>query len=839
MAFDTRIKNSFRANMAESLIKEFDSLSPSRFFLFFGRNYEWQNELRPDLVVDCVRADLDAWTDMLGAMRITRDDVCLVIPRNQWVNNSVYTEYDDTVELANPYNLKPFYVTTSEHKVYKCISNGGGLPSTVQPTSTTTSVFCTRDGYRWKFMYQIPDDLYYRFATDEKIPVEFIQDGVSFDGGLTNVRSLQLAVQQAAVPGSIESVVLTSLGDSFPLTTIGSVGDNLLVAVPGRVGDTVIYLSSGGVPVGTDLESPGGLIGYSVYFKSGMGSGQIHEIIGAAWGTGDKAGLLELSLAEPLSQPISASDNRTEFQILPTAKIVGDGVGCKLICKMEQVVPDSTDSTVVCGRSYQIQRIDVLTSGKNYTNAKIVFGPVKSFSPVARPILSPKGGHGANPVAELGASEVMVYSSTRAGIAGDLPAINNFRQFGLIKDPKIGRGINAGLFAGSEELEGVRVRIRKPDVIVVKIKFWADWNNEEPNRHRYDLETGNFVPGQLVQQSGSGALGRVVRWIPPVAVANNDCCVAYRGEDPTGYLYIEPIGGSVFVNSSSQPITALKENREPTVPEYWYFQDEDNFIPTIGYSSETFDVGKFVIGVESLTTAKIAGWEVGVDATDGYLILTGVNGTFKNASVNSLGEYVEGERIVQVGGVDQYSGIWKGSNVSSGGVHETNIGIISGNQVREVFRRPTYDQTYQVTAQVLGNSPSLVDTNGVSYLSLDSTLDVLEIVDDTFGETEYRKIGTAVVVDYALTLTPESQVVVLNLTSLRGWNRNFDPDRIVLGFGTDENNKPIYVFTIDPDTPVVGPDLQVNSGDMIYIDNIRAIKRNPERLEEFKLILRF
>jgi len=850
MAFDTRIRNKFRATLAESLLDDFDSLSNSRFFLFFGKNSEWANEIRPDLVVDSVRADLDAWIDMLGAVRIGRSDVCLVIPRNQWQSGTVYTEYDDVVDLANPYNPKQFYVTTSENKVYKCISNAGGVSSTEQPTSTSTNIFCTSDGYLWKFMYQIPDDLYYKFATDTRIPVEFIENGFNFAGGLSNVRSLQLAVQQSAIPGAINHVVLSALGDSFPLT---SVGDNQVVAIPGRVGDNVVWVVPAGIPVGTNLNAEGGLVGYSIYFKSGLGAGQICEIMQAEWGAPNTnyAGLLGLTLREPLVRPISASINRTEFSLLPTAKVYGDGTGCQLLCKMELITGDS------CNNTYQIEDITVLQSGKNYTNASVVIGPVTARAPSARAIISPKGGHGADAVTELGASEIMVYCSTRAGIAGDLPAINNFRQFGLIRNPRLGRGPNSGEFAGSEDLDGYRLRITKPNTIVVKIKFWAD--PPISGRHGYTPFSGDYKPGQLVSQVQSGATGRVVRWIPPVSVSSANCCAPITGSDPTGYLYIEPLEDSVFRNDPTLPIVGLSENGTAVGPSYNYFQADDNFLPTIGYTSETFDAGKFIVGIDSLTTARIVGWEVGTDATDGYLILTQLNGRFRGATVDAFGNYVEGERIIQVSGVDPFSGVWDGSNISSTGFRETNIGIISGDPQRETLVRSAYSQTFKVNAKVLNNTPSLTDIDGTSYLSLDSTIDILEVITGTAGnpDGDYRKIGTASVVDFTLTQTQSEQSLNLELTSLRGWNRSFTPfdfatkEGVLLGFGKSESGDPVFLFTIDkvliePNIPSMGerpdvtlPDLQINSGEVVYIDNIRAITRNPERLEEFKLILRF
>jgi len=836
MAFDTRIKSNFRTYMAQSLINDFSALSDSRYFLFFGRNFMWENEVRPDPVIDCVRGDLDAWLDMLGAIRIAETDVSLVISRNPWTSGVVYTQYDDSINLVNPFNPKKFYVSTSENKVYKCISNNGNSPSTVQPSSTSVGIFCTADGYKWKFMYQIADDIYYKFATDTKVPVEYIEDAIN--ALLSPQRSLQLAVQDAAIPGSIDNVVIESLGDSFPYANIAP---NLVVGAPGMIGSKVVYLNTTGLYLPSDIND---IVGYSVYFNFGLGAGQVHEIEAAEL----SGNLLKVTLVEPLVKPVSSVTTSTvsvtSYQIIPTAKISGDGVGCRLVCKVSGITGTGSAG---CAQVYQIDTIDVLNSGKDYTNATITITPTTALAPVVRAIISPANGHGSNAVVELGASEMMVYCSSRSGIAGDLPYMNNFRQFGLIRNPKLGRGLNAGEFAGNESVDGFRLRIKKPEVIVIKIRFSPGGSVDQ---HTYTSPDGDFKLGQLVKQNTTGASGRVVQWIPPIAVNTGDCCDTVGGGDPTGYLYIEPTENSLglFVNSPTQAyaIVGYDDLGVASGPSYWYFQPTNNFVPTIGYTGETFDAGKFVIGVESLTTAKIVGWEVGPEAQDGYLILSAVKGKFRGHTVDAFGNFVEGERLVQIASIDPYSGIWSINNVSSGGINETNIGIVTNSPLRETFGRSTYSQTYKVDVTAITGNPDLIDNNGASLLSLDSTIDILEWVTGTGTGpgsvgAEYKKLGTASVVDYTISVDyPNPQKVHLELTSLRGWDRTFKPGAYgtLLGYGENENGEPVYIFTVDSNA-VTLPDLKINSGEIVYIDHIRAITRNPERLEEFKLILRF
>lgn len=64
-----------------------------------------------------------------------------------------------------------FYVITSDFNVYKCIYNAENSPSTVEPTGTGTNIITTADGYKWKFMYNIPVSLRNKFLSDQWLPV--------------------------------------------------------------------------------------------------------------------------------------------------------------------------------------------------------------------------------------------------------------------------------------------------------------------------------------------------------------------------------------------------------------------------------------------------------------------------------------------------------------------------------------------------------------------------------------------------------------------------------------------------------------------------------------------
>ena len=79
----------------------------------------------------------------------------------------------------------------SSNAVYKVIENDGATASTVEPTSTSNSIFETSDGYRWKYMYSLTSSEALNFAT------------------------------------TIRSILINPLDPSAPISTIGQLEERL------------------------------------------------------------------------------------------------------------------------------------------------------------------------------------------------------------------------------------------------------------------------------------------------------------------------------------------------------------------------------------------------------------------------------------------------------------------------------------------------------------------------------------------------------------------------------------------------------------------------------------
>lgn len=198
------------------------TFATNKYYLGIGRITPWTattaqplaSDNNPPIPGQAVNDEYDYWRTTYGAKLIQPSLVSLVIPNYTWASGTVFTQYDSSdSSLAT----KNFYAMNSTFDVYKCIDNNNGAASTVQPTGTSTAIFSTGDGYRWKYMFTINTSDITNFITPQYIPVKLATLG---DG------SGQAAVQAAAVPGQIVSYRVVSGGTGYTTApTLTVVGD--------------------------------------------------------------------------------------------------------------------------------------------------------------------------------------------------------------------------------------------------------------------------------------------------------------------------------------------------------------------------------------------------------------------------------------------------------------------------------------------------------------------------------------------------------------------------------------------------------------------------------------
>jgi len=118
---------------------------------------------------------------------------------------------------------------------------------------------------------------------------------------------------------------------------------------------------------------------------------------------------------------IRITNGGTGYTSAPTVTIDGDGVGC------------TATATVSAGA---VTEIEINTIGSGYRQANVTLSGGGGSSATARAVISPPGGHGSDPVAELGGFFTMVNVQLDGEDgSGDFPVDNDYRQLGMIKNP--------------------------------------------------------------------------------------------------------------------------------------------------------------------------------------------------------------------------------------------------------------------------------------------------------------------------------------------------------------------------------------------------------------------
>ena len=123
-----------------------------------------ESDTNPPASKDSSRFGYDAIRNMLFMKRIRPYNLRLVVPRIDWTYGTAYTAYSETADLTD----SDYYVLTTDYNVYKCMGSNGA--SQIMPTGKSTEVITLSDGYKWKYIYTIPED-YLGHLTLDYIPV--------------------------------------------------------------------------------------------------------------------------------------------------------------------------------------------------------------------------------------------------------------------------------------------------------------------------------------------------------------------------------------------------------------------------------------------------------------------------------------------------------------------------------------------------------------------------------------------------------------------------------------------------------------------------------------------
>ena len=384
-----------------------NTIEDESVYFFVSKPTSWTGtggDLAPNSVFDTFTLEPEAHDEMLYLKRVS-------------VSNCV-NAYSDKVDLSDLLTKRtistneyyPFYVVSDDFRVYKCLDNGAspganvnGVVSTVEPITVAITESDTyspiSDGYIWKYMFTLRPIDASEFLTTDWFPIRTLNE----DDGTDNWDIITNAVN-----GGVYNIAVTNAGSAY--TNILPATDNLNTTnsqgFTYTVSGSTIIIDSGQSASGADSA----YVNSVLYTKNG--SGVIQEVRTI---TAYVASTRTVTLSSAVTVGLRA-------YISPKVTVTGNGANLVAIARMT---------------SNSVREIQIFAPGSGYTECSITFAGGGGSGAAAEAIISPFGGHGSDPVVELGAFNLLTKAKFEGDEGGVIVSSNEYRKIGLITNPLV------------------------------------------------------------------------------------------------------------------------------------------------------------------------------------------------------------------------------------------------------------------------------------------------------------------------------------------------------------------------------------------------------------------
>ena len=486
-----------------------EQVAGSSVYVAIGKSDVWSlttsdtTDTTPTLPNDNLDVLGEARANLIGMKKIISTDISHVVPRYTWTSGNSYYAWDsDDASIFD----KAFYIITSEFKVYKCIKAGGGA-SSIQPTQTLTDPTAESDGYTWKYMYTVSVADAEKFLTNSYMPVKTVPLSAS-------------AIVAATVSNST-TVVLTETVDELTVgmeVTGNGVATSPKPTISAISGSTLTLSATQSIAASTKLTF--------AYANDAAAEAVLSEADYAQY-LNQKASR-DSATAGGIER-IEVTAGGTGYASAPTVVITGDGT------------TDAT-ATAVLGTNEgvdddKVVSVTVNNKGADYRVIDITFTGGSGSEAAARAVLTPKAGHGVDPVSELGGFFVSLNSQLDGNDGGDLTVGNDFRQITLFNEP---REYNATPLAGL---------IATADTL--KATSYLDFNSS--------ATVSSYTVDELIVGGTSGAQAYIVE------IDTSNGYIRYHQNDKTGYGVFTD--GEVVTGQTSNQADTLESSNAVGAPE--------------------------------------------------------------------------------------------------------------------------------------------------------------------------------------------------------------------------------------------------------------------------------
>jgi hypothetical protein len=435
------IKASLERSYAESFLTELER-NENQYFFFIAKATPWVNESSPPEYTDTVRSEYDVMNNIIGYKKITPENVFYALPKYEWASGRSYAQYDDAISLFGD-TPKQFYTITDENKVYKCLGNSGGVASTQKPTQVFSVPFGLSDGYVWQYLATVREgDLPYQLS--DYFPIDY-----AYTAEDTETEN-QYNSQISAISSAVDRIVMSGVGASgvsagvYTYTLSGT--SSIRLTSIQEISPTQKLVTVTDAASRQLIGNPSNYVGYilriagsNVTALSGSEVNNYGVITNASSGLNSITFTVTNDAIDFYFTPpvVGNAQSIVTAEILPYVQLIGNGSGA-------YALPNMTSSKT-------IRSISVVNGGRDYSSvsAQVVSEKTPTtVHPTLTTVLSPKGGHGSNILKELNLKDIIIVVQINEFDEEIIRGGGTYRQFGIIKNPVLTN--NPLLVAGSE-----------------------------------------------------------------------------------------------------------------------------------------------------------------------------------------------------------------------------------------------------------------------------------------------------------------------------------------------------------------------------------------------------
>lgn len=452
------ITQSMRIKFLESFEKDLDG-NTNPLYCFYGQSLKWDSPNSSDSPPkpnNAFKFNINARRNMIACRRINASDTKMAFKRRTWSSGTVYNQYDTEVDQSVSPNDN-FYVVQDNPgqinygAVYKCLDNNGGAPSIVKPfqaiTTPSINAETLADGYKWKYMFTIGGADISKFNTDQSPSDNFLPMNPD-----TTYAAPRGTIDRIDInsPGIGYKPVANSLGKYLgvydtPVVPIFVEGDGNEIDTAELIIETVNESNDNSIATFdvTRGVNNGTRTAKYIYSEADSKLNNWVPVKFVEEFTIDTDTSIT-QVARKFAYGIAKINSSTGYIDSPGDIIVINGGSKYSIGSRVRVVQSST---LAYGIEYDspnegLSKVKVIYPGARHAQASII--PIHaSPGPVGfegKAVISPLRGHGGDPRVELNANAIFINTRvTSVDTDGsvnsnvDFPAVNDFRQVGLIQ----------------------------------------------------------------------------------------------------------------------------------------------------------------------------------------------------------------------------------------------------------------------------------------------------------------------------------------------------------------------------------------------------------------------